>query len=167
MRPTLFGILALAAMPAAVSALSPFPESATLPEQAAENTTIALQHIYSVQEVAIPGTVWGFLLLIGLAFLAISILLPERGELITGLLALAFITPAWIQSAFLSFTEIATATLPGNIILIQPITTIYASSWMPWLLASVFFIAFGNVILAIANFLKRPTEPYPRPEAFE
>src|SRR5690606_331861 len=93
MRPTLFGILTLAAIPAAVSALSPFPESATLPEQAAENTTIALQHIYSVQEVAIPGTVWGFLLLIGLAFLTISILLPERGELITGLLALAFITP--------------------------------------------------------------------------
>ncbi len=38
---------------------------------------------------------------------------------------------------------------------------------MPWLLASVFFIAFGNVILAIANFLKRPTEPYPRPEVLE
>ena len=163
---TLLGILTLTAIPAAASALSPFPESVPI-NITANNTTYALQHIYSVQESVIPETIWGFILLIGLAFLTISILVPERGELITGILSLAFITMAWIQSAFIGTTEIATATIAGNIVLVQPVTTIYASHWMPWLHAIVFFIAFGNVILAIANFLKRPTEPYPRPEVLE
>ncbi len=165
-RRSLFGILLALAIPAAASALSPFPESAPI-AISANNSTYALQHIYSVQETAVPGTLWGFILFIGLAFLTISILIPDRGELITGLLGLAFITLAWIQSAFLSSTEIATATLAENIIIVQPVTTIYASHWLPWLLTIVFLVAFANVILAIGNMLRRPTEPYPRPDVME
>jgi hypothetical protein len=165
-RRSLFSILSLLAIPGAATALSPFPETAPI-DIVANNTTYALQHVYSVQESVIPAPIWGFILLIGLAFLAISILVPERGELITGLLGLAFISMAWLQSAFLGTTEIATATLADNVVLIQPVTTIYASHWMPWLHAIVFFIAFGNVILAIGNFLRKPVAPYERPEVIE
>jgi hypothetical protein len=165
-HPHLFSILSLLAIPAAASALSPFPETAAI-NITANNTTYALQNIYSVQETAIPGTLWGFILLIGLTFLTISILVPDRGELITGLLAFAFITLAWIQSTFLAFTETATATLAGNILVVQPVTTIYASHWLPMLMMIVFFIAFGNLLLGIFNFLKKPTDPYPRPGVME
>lgn len=150
----------------ASAALSPFPESVPI-GVVENNTSYVLQTVYSVQESVIPATIWALILIIGLAFLVISILLPDRGELITGLLGLAFITMAWIQSAFVGITEIVTTTLADNVVVIQPVTTIYASHWMPWLLTIVFVIAFGNVILAIGNFLRKPVEPYVRPEVME
>jgi len=159
-RRLLFSILSLLSIPAAASALSPFPESATI-NITANNTTYVLQHTYSVQETVIPATLWGFILVIGLAFLTISVLIPERGELVTGLLGLAFITLAWVQSAFIGVTEIVSATLPDNVVVVQPVTTIYASRWMPWLLMIVFFVALGNVILAIGNFLRKPAATRP------
>lgn len=167
-RHLFFTILLLASLliPTTASALSPFPGEAPV-TVSGSNTSYTLDNIYSVQETVIPLTLWAFILLIGLAFLTISILIPDRGELITGLLGLAFITLAWVQSAFLGTTEFIASELPNNIIAIQPITTIYASHWLPWLLTIVFLVAFGNVILAIGNMLRRPTEPYPRPDVME
>ncbi len=160
-RPLVFTILVLLTIPAAASALSPFPSTGDIPDTAGTNDTIALQHIYSLQETVIPISLWGFILLLGLAFLTISILLPDRGELITGLLALAFITLAWIQSAFLGTTEVVATTLADNTLLIQPVTTIYGSHWLPWLMTIPFLTAFANIILALANFLRRPVQPRP------
>lgn len=166
MRTPLLSLLSLSTLPAAVSALSPFPGTGNI-TAVANNSTIALEHIYSLQETVVPFSLWGFILSIGLIFLGISILYPARGELVTGLLGLAFITLAWIQSMFLGTTEIVATTLADNVVVIQPITLIYGSHWLPWLLTVVFFVAFFNVILAIANFLKRPTDPYPRPDVMQ
>lgn len=160
-RPLVFSILILLTIPAAASALSPFPSTGDIPDTASTNDTIALQHIYSLQETVIPISIWAYILLLGLAFLTISILLPDRGELITGLLGLAFITLAWIQSAFLGTTEVVATTLADHTLIIQPITTIYGSHWIPWLMTIPFFVAFANVILAIGNFLRRPVQPRP------
>ncbi len=165
MRTPLLSLLSLSTLPAAVSALSPFPGAGNI--TASPNTTVALEHIYSLQETVIPISLWGFILSIGLIFLTISILYPERGELVTGLLGLAFITLAWIQSMFLGTTEIVSTLLANNVVVVQPVTLIYGSHWLPWLLTVPFFTAFFNVILAIANFLKRPTDPYPRPDVMQ
>ena len=165
MRTPLLSLLSLSTLPAAVSALSPFPGTGNI--TASPNTTVALEHIYSLQETVIPISLWGFIFSIGLIFLTISILYPERGELVTGLLGLAFITLAWIQSMFLGTTEIVSTLLANNVVVVQPVTLIYGSHWLPWLLTVPFFTAFFNVILAIANFLKRPTDPYPRPDVMQ
>lgn len=167
-RPLVFLALILLTIPAAASALSLFPSTGDIPPAAGgNNSTVVLQHTYSLQEIVIPAHLWAFILLIGLAFLTISILIPDRGELITGLLALSFITFAWIQSTFLGATEVVATTLADGTLLIQPVTTIYGSHWLPWFLAIVFIVAFANVILAIGNFLRRPTEPIPRPDVMQ
>ncbi len=127
---------------------------------ATANSTVILDTVSSMQTDYIPFTLWYLLLLIGLGALLISILYPERGELITGIIGLSFVTMAMLHSyALATITPLSVYLSADNVLLIQPTMSVYSSAWLPLLMLILWLIAFANLLLAIANLLKQSAQP--------
>ena len=122
------------------------------------NTTVINSPLFGIQDTVIPFSAWALITVIAFAFLAISILVPDKGELITALIAFALLTMSWITSSLISFVEyIAIETAAGGTI-IQPITTIYADHYLSGYLLPVWFIALANLLFAIFHLTQRSVD---------
>lgn len=121
-----------------------------------ENVTygeIVRDPLYTVENTVMPWEMWVFVTLLGLGFLTISVVLPERGELVTGLLAVGFNFVSWTYSTLVGFTTTTAATLE-TVMVVQPVILIYAAHNLSYLFQLIFWISVLNVILGIFNLLQ-------------
>lgn len=123
--------------------------------------TIVREPIYSVDTYMIPWQLWTFLAAVGLIFLALSVCYPERGELVTGTLALLFNTVVWLTSSFIGFWEVKSAILPvGEVqtLVTQPVVMVMEPLQIPYLFLAIFLISVINWLLGVFNFLTKPAK---------
>ena len=117
-----------------------------------ENTITTFDPVYKIQDNVMPFTLWALIYGTGVLLLLVSVLLHERGGIVTGLLSLAFIVIAWINSVFIGFQDIVTHQI-GNSLVIQPVITVYGSHSLHLLLFLTFLVGILNVILGALTML--------------
>ena len=117
-----------------------------------ENTITTFDPVYKIQDNVMPFTLWALIYGTGVLLLLVSVLLHERGGIVTGLLSLGFIVIAWINSVFIGFQDIVTHQI-GNSLVIQPVITVYGSHSLHLLLFLTFLVGILNVILGALTVL--------------
>lgn len=117
-----------------------------------EKMITALDSIYTIQDKVIPFTLWVTLYGTGLALLLVSILLHERGGVVTGFLSLGFIVVAWLNSVFIGFQDVVTYQI-GDSLVVQPIVSVYGSHSLHLLVFLTFLVCLLNIILGVLNIL--------------
>lgn len=117
-----------------------------------ENTITTFDPVYKIQDNVMPFTLWALIYGTGVLLLLVSVLLHERGGIVTGLLSLGFIVTAWINSVFIGFQDIVTHQI-GNSLVIQPVITVYGSHSLHLLLFLTWLVSFLNVILGALTML--------------
>lgn len=117
-----------------------------------ENTITTFDPVYKIQDSVMPFTLWALIYGTGVLLLLVSVLLHERGGIVTGLLSLGFIVIAWINSVFIGFQDIVTHQI-GDSLVIQPVITVYGSHSLHLLLFLTFLVGVLNVILGAFTVL--------------
>lgn len=117
-----------------------------------ENTITTFDPVYKIQDNVIPFTLWALIYGTGVLLLLVSVLLHERGGIVTGLLSLGFIVIAWINSVFIGFQDVVTHQM-GTSLVIQPVITVYGSHSLHLLLFLTFLVGVLNVILGALTVL--------------
>ena len=117
-----------------------------------ENTITTFDPVYKIQDNVMPFTLWALIYGTGVLLLLVSVLLHERGGIVTGLLSLGFIVIAWINSVFIGFQDVVTHQV-GNSLVIQPVITVYGSHSLHLLLFLTFLVGILNVILGALTML--------------
>lgn len=117
-----------------------------------ENTITTFDPVYKIQDNVMPFTLWALIYGTGVLLLLVSVLLHERGGIVTGLLSLGFIVIAWINSVFIGFQDIVTHQM-GTSLVIQPVITVYGSHSLHLLLFLTFLVGVLNVILGALTVL--------------
>ncbi len=121
-----------------------------------ENTITTFDPVYKIQDSVMPFTLWALIYGTGVLLLLVSVLLHERGGIVTGLLSLGFIVIAWINSVFIGFQDIVTHQI-GDSLVIQPVITVYGSHSLHLLLFLTFLVGVLNVILGALTVLAEST----------
>jgi len=117
-----------------------------------ENTITTFDPVYKIQDSIMPFTLWALIYGTGVLLLLVSVLLHERGGIVTGLLSLGFIVIAWINSVFIGFQDVVTHQV-GTSLVIQPVVTVYGSHSLHLLLFLTFLVGVLNVILGALTVL--------------
>jgi len=117
-----------------------------------ENTITTFDPVYKIQDNVMPFTLWALIYGTGVLLLLVSVLLHERGGIVTGLLSLGFIVIAWINSVFIGFQDVVTHQM-GTSLVIQPVITVYGSHSLHLLLSLTFLVGVLNVILGALTVL--------------
>lgn len=117
-----------------------------------ENTITTFDPVYKIQDNVMPFTLWALIYGTGVLLLLVSVLLHERGGIVTGLLSLGFIVIAWINSVFIGFQDVVTHEM-GTSLVIQPVITVYGSHSLHLLLFLTFLVGVLNVILGALTVL--------------
>lgn len=117
-----------------------------------ENTITTFDPVYKIQDNVMPFTLWALIYGTGVLLLLVSVLLHERGGIVTGLLSLGFIVIAWINSVFIGFPDVVTHQI-GDSLVIQPVITVYGSHSLHLLLFLTFLVGVLNVILGALTVL--------------
>ena len=117
-----------------------------------ENTITTFDPVYKIQDNVMPFTLWALIYGTGVLLLLVSVLLHERGGIVTGLLSLGFIVIAWINSVFIGFQDVVTHQV-GTSLVIQPVITVYGSHSLHLLLFLTFLVGVLNVILGALTVL--------------
>lgn len=117
-----------------------------------ENTITTFDPVYKIQDNVMPFTLWALIYGTGVLLLLVSVLLHERGGIVTGLLSLGFIVIAWINSVFIGFQDVVTHQM-GTSLVIQPVITVYGSHSLHLLLFLTFLVGVLNVILGALTVL--------------
>ena len=117
-----------------------------------ENTITTFDPVYKIQDNVMPFTLWALIYGTGVLLLLVSVLLHERGGIVTGLLSLGFIAIAWINSVFIGFQDVVTHQM-GTSLVIQPVITVYGSHSLHLLLFLTFLVGVLNVILGALTVL--------------
>lgn len=117
-----------------------------------ENTITTFDPVYKIQDNVMPFTLWALIYGTGVLLLLVSVLLHERGGIVTGLLSLGFIVIAWINSVFIGFQDVVTYQM-GTSLVIQPVITVYGSHSLHLLLFLTFLVGVLNVILGALTVL--------------
>ena len=117
-----------------------------------ENTITTFDPVYRIQDNVMPFTLWALIYGTGVLLLLVSVLLHERGGIVTGLLSLGFIVIAWINSVFIGFQDVVTHQM-GTSLVIQPVITVYGSHSLHLLLFLTFLVGVLNVILGALTVL--------------
>lgn len=101
----------------------------------------------------VPWPLWALIALLGLAFLSLSVYVPERAELVSALLGFGFSTAAWTTAPIIGFGDVVSYTVNGSLLVVQPVSVVFLSEWLGYLFLLVWIVALLNLILAFANFL--------------
>lgn len=117
-----------------------------------ENTITTFDPVYKIQHSVMPFTLWALIYGTGVLLLLVSVLLHERGGIVTALLSLGFIVIAWINSVFIGFQDVVTHQI-GNSLVIQPVITVYGSHSLHLVLFLTFLVGVLNVILGVLTVL--------------
>lgn len=137
-----------------ISSLLIIPASAFFPANTTD--TITRDPIYAVDTFTIPWQIWALFFIPGLLFLGISVCYPMRGELITGVLALMFLTVSWLTSPFIAVWEVESAimTVEGVQMLVsQPVVILMQPAQIPYICLGLFLIGVLNFLLGVLNML--------------
>lgn len=100
-----------------------------------------------------PIELWLVFTVLGLGFLCISILWPNRGGLVTGLVALGLLAYVMATSFIIADLELMVRSLGGEEMLMT-ICTVIMPTGLPYLMSTFFLIAILNVILGVLNFMR-------------
>ena len=101
----------------------------------------------------IPIELWLVFTVLGLGFLCISILWPNRGGLVTGLVALGLLAYTMATSFIIADFELIVRSLADGEMLLT-IYTVIIPTGLPYLMLTFFLIAILNVILGVLNFMR-------------
>lgn len=148
MKRLLLIFIALAICIIPVTAMPEMHENVTVDE----NTITTFDPVYKIQDNVMPFTLWALIYGTGVLLLLVSVLLHERGGIVTGLLSLGFIVIAWMNSVFIGFQDVVTHQV-GNSLVIQPVITVYGSHSLHLLLFLTFLVGVLNVMLGVFTVL--------------
>ena len=101
----------------------------------------------------IPIELWLVFTVLGLGFLCISILWPNRGGLVTGLVALGLLAYTMVTSFIIADLELMVWP-SGDGDMLMTIYTVIMPTGLPYLMSTFFLIAILNVILGVLNFMR-------------
>lgn len=101
----------------------------------------------------IPIELWLVFTVLGLGFLCISILWPNRGGLVTGLVALGLLAYVMATSFIIADLELMVWSL-GDGEMLMTVYTVIMPTGLPYLMSTFFLIATLNVILGVLNFMR-------------
>ena len=100
-----------------------------------------------------PIELWLVFTVLGLGFLCISILWPNRGGLVTGLVALGLLAYVMVTSFIIADLELMVWP-SGDGDMLMTIYTVIMPTGLPYLMSTFFLIAILNVILGVLNFMR-------------
>ena len=102
---------------------------------------------------SMPFDLWIVIVVLGLIFLAISILLPERGALMHGLISFVLLLYATVTSFVITSTGYITLPINETASQIVPVNLWYQIEMLPWILTILMLIALMKVVLEVLNML--------------